>query len=1732
MSELFDPIAIVGIAARLPGAKDATEYWSNLAAGRESITTLTDDELLAAGVPRSLLDDSAYVKMAGLAPHVDGFDAAFFGMTPREAEICDPQLRLFLEVAHEAIEDAGYDPVRMSRDVAVYGACGPSRYGDLHVMENAKYRGAPDLDIMVLTSADYLATLASYKLNLRGPSMSVLTACSSSLTAVHLACQALQLGECDAAIAAAANVEIPYRTGYRWVPGGVRSADGRCRPFDASGTGTIFTSGAGAVLLKRAGDAIADGDHIWGVIHGVGITNDGSDKVSFSAPSVTGQTTAIVDAMAMAGFDPLDIGCVEMHATGTPLGDPIEMSALAAAYRRLAGGPLPAGRIPVGSVKGNIGHTNPVAGLAGLLKLALSLEHEQIPPTINVTTTNPKLEIASTPFVVNSRLRPWPKGTRTPRRAGLSSLGIGGTNVHLVVEEAPPGVRTPASGRPRIVVWSGRDETAAHANQAALAEYFAGADEADFAGAVSTLQRGRTEHPVRGAVIAGNAAQAAQVLHGAGPILAGGPAGDTAAAVVFTFPGQGSQHSAMAAGLYGTQRVFTETVDLCLEGIAKHGTDPYPLWPSTSPGEALTETAHAQPLLFAVEYALAQQWLEWGITPAAVLGHSVGELVAATVAGVFELDDALRLVTLRGQAMQHQPRGAMLVAATSPDRVPRLPADCAIAAVNAADQTVLAGPAASLAAVAEELAAAGIVTRTLRTSHGFHSPAMRPAVAEFEAGFDGVSLSAPRIPLYSAATGRLVTAGEAADPGFWARQLAEPVLFDAAVGAATAAGTGVLLEVGPGTALTGLVRRHGSVQDGRWRAMASLPRSEQGDEGAALAALAELWLAGCAVNWPGLHGGERPQRVSLPGYRFQRSRHWVDPDSDSVSSAPATGAAVAPDAAAHADPVDAPPAETVAPDAGPFTILQWTEAARPVAGGPAPGVALALVPAGDVAIVNALQQAGHDVIRVRPGAEFGERAGEYVVRPGRLAEDLDRVLHGSARPSVLVHAWATGADAGIPGVTDVADELDRTFFALLHLVQRAGGGLPSLLVLTRDAVDVSGGETVHPARAALVAAARAFGLESPDTSCRIIDVGPMIAEDQLVEELTAEAAEPVVALRGTRRWVPRQQPWQPTARPGPGIRRGGVYVITGGLGGLGLAVAKGLAATGRRPTLALLARTVRETDFTELESMGATIRVLACDVADPAQVEAALDQVGPVNGVFHLAGLPGDGMLALRAPEDAANVLRPKVSGTIALDAALAGRPPVDFVVCFSSQAALTGMVGGADYAAANAFLDAYAAARPGWLSVNWPGWATVGMARGGALAKLSAAVRQARAGGPHVDAVLSAATHWELDEHRISGAAVLPGTAMIDLILRAYLAAVPAAAAPVTLRDVVFLRPLAGEAPLRTRVAFEPEDAQWRVRVLSRPEDTPDQVWQVHAEAVVAPGGPPPRTVPVAELTAGLTPAPPRTPSATSAFVFGPRWHNIEQIWESGDTTVVRLALPAGLAAEAAAYAAHPALTDTGSGVVRRHRSGELLVPFTYRSMTWYAPLPGRLYSRLRTLPGDDPTADVEFITDEGAVVAVIEGLRMRPAKPADFGGEAPAVGEDEVEDGLPPQEGVRLLLQLLATRTPAQVAVVPHGDSTPTAQPVPAARTTPAPTLTPPVPAVTGSVQDRLAEIWRLVLGRSRIEPGDDFFELGGDSLMGVALTGRIRDAFGVNMSIGSLFDHPNLAALAAALEEEGAR
>lgn len=1772
MSTAPEAIAIIGVGARLPGALDARQFWRNLRDGVESITELSDEELLGFGVTPEELADPHYVRRVPLIPLLRDFDADFFGMTAREARVCDPQLKLFLEVSHAALEDAGLDPTAMGREVGVFGSAGQARYSDLYVHGRLQHH---EPSIIVLNNSDYVGTFTAFKLDLQGPALTVMTACSSSMVAVNLACQSLLTGECDVAVAGGANVELPYGHGYRWGPGSVRSRDGRCRPFDAAATGTVFGNGAATVVLKRLSDAVADRDHIRAVIAGTAVNNDGSEKMSFGAPSVERQTAAVVQAMAIAGVDPAEVSYVEAHGTGTAVGDPVEIAALNRAYRTVAGRELPPGSIPIGSVKANIGHTTPTAGVAGLIKLAMALEHGEIPPSINVSEPNPRLELDTTPFFVNTELRAWPRTPDRVRWAGISALGVGGTNAHLVVSEGPAPVRTPHRELPRIVVWSGKSAAAAEDGRARLADFLAELPEDTFADAVATLQQGRTAHPVRAAVIASGPAEAADAVRAApvGSPLTGEPD------VVFLFPGQGSQHAGMAAGLYGTNPVFTAAMDRCL-GLLD-GTEARERW--LADDDAMRPTRWAQPLLFAVEYALAQVLLELGVTPAAMLGHSVGELVAATVAGVLDVEDAMPLTALRGRLMQERPPGAMLAVRADPGTVePLLPQGFTIAVVNSPHQTVIAGPPDTSEAV-RRLTAVGLTVRPVPTSHAFHSPAMDAAVAPLGAAFARVPLRAPAIPVYSAAAGRLLTAEHATDPAFWARQLTEAVRFDRAIDAALGDGTHVLVEVGPGRVLTGLVGKHDAVTGHRAVAVPVLPRPRQrdrDDERSLLDALATLWVHGQRPEWAALRPDEPLRRVPVPGYPYQRVRHWVDPKAgpaapQTLAPQPIEEPAAEPVAAPAAMPVAEP---VIAAESGsPFTTATWVE--RPSTGRPAAPVtgawALALVPedrAESLPLVIALQRLGYQVMRVRPGTEFSVRDSEVRVRPGRR-EDLELVFGalsaGGRSPELLVHGWAFGGWDTVAS-SSADEQLDAAFHGLHALVSAAGrapasGRLPGVLVVTTDAVDVSGGERVHPVKATLLAAARTIAAETPGLSCRVVDVANADVEELIAELRTPAGDEPVVALRSGRRWVPRELSFVPVFSESP-LRRNGVYLITGGLGGLGLAVAGGLASTGLCPRIVLIGRTVDDPPaeaIDELLAMGAQVRVHACDVADSRAVARVLDitsaQFGAVNGILHLAGLPGNGMLAFRGYDDVRQVLRPKVAGTLVLEEALRGRPPLDFFVSFSSRAALAGMVGSGDYAAANGFLDAHAQSRRGTLgrtlSVGWPAWHTVGMAS----ARLGPSADPADA----IDytTTVSARETWALDEHRLDGRPVLPGTGHLDLVVRAVRAVLDARPdTGIVLEDVVFTTPLVADKPRQVRVRFTADGERHKFQIGSREGDA--EAWAEHAGGTVTVSTmDDPRRVPVDGITTDLSEVdiPVTGRSGNRMFTLGPRWRNIDGMWAANSTKLVSLTLPQPFLADLDAHPLHPTLLDSATAAIRDPERDGLHLPFMYRRLALYAPLPARLYSRIHRRDGTERTivGDIELIAADGTVVAEIDGFTMRRVDRDSFAAARPAKPTASVTGpgaGLDPRQGVRLLLELLAARTPAHVLVRPFQNGAPVGLQNPGIGTAPVPSpaqvwaaaappaseqrppRAEPVPPVQDdapgdAIEQKLRALWSEVLGADGFAASADFFDLGGDSMSAVELMGRIRDVFRIELSIAALFDHPTIAELSTVLRRQGA-
>jgi acyl transferase domain-containing protein/NADP-dependent 3-hydroxy acid dehydrogenase YdfG/acyl carrier protein len=908
-------IALVGMAGRFPGARDLHQFWQNLRDGREAVTFFPAEELAAAGVGPELLADPHYVRAASLLEGVELFDAPFFGYTAREAEILDPQQRLFLEQAWAALEDAGCSPSRYEGLIGVYAGVAWNTYLLSNLTSHPELFGDGGFQVFVASDKDFLPTRVSYKLNLRGPSMVVQTSCSTSLVAVHLACLSLLNYECDLALAGGVTVKVPQRQGYLHQEGGLASPDGHCRAFDARAAGTIFGSGIGVVALKRLADARAGGDAIRAVIKGSAVNNDGSLKVSYTAPSVEGQAEVIAAAQAIAGVDPATIGYVEAHGTGTSLGDPIEIAALAKVFREAT-----AARAfcAVGSVKTNVGHLDAAAGVAGLIKTVLALEHRQIPPSLNFAQPNPAIDFAASPFRVNAALCDWP-ADGAPRRAAVSSFGVGGTNAHLILEEAPAPPPAAAPARPwQLLLLSARSAEALEAATDNLADHLAdrpALDAAGLADVAHTLHAGRTVFRHRRALVARDAADAAEALRRRDParLLAAADAEDPRERpVAFLFPGQGTQHPGMARALYEGEEVFRRALDQCAELLRPAlGRDlRLLLYPAAAPDadraaarRELTSTALAQPALFAVEYALAELWISWGVRPAAMIGHSVGEYVAACLAGVMPLAGALALVAARGRLMQELPAGAMVsVPLSAAALADLLPPEAAVAALNEPERTVASGPLAAIQELERRLAAAGVASRRLHTSHAFHSPMMEPAVEPFLAEVRKLRLAPPEIPFLSNLSGGWITAEEATDAGYWARHLRQPVRFADGVGELLADPRRILLEVGPGRMLATFCRHH--PRHAGHPVVTSLPppagggdRGEGGEGGegsdaqAAMAeALGRLWLAGRRLDDAGPTSGEGRRRVPLPTYPFERQRYWIEPAERAPAGALGLGA--------------------------------------------------------------------------------------------------------------------------------------------------------------------------------------------------------------------------------------------------------------------------------------------------------------------------------------------------------------------------------------------------------------------------------------------------------------------------------------------------------------------------------------------------------------------------------------------------------------------------------------------------------------------------------------------------------------------------------------------------------------------------------------------------------------------------------------------------------------------------
>jgi len=1339
-------IAIVGMAGRFPGAGSVEELWRRLRDGEELIRFFSEEELLESGVPPAVFKDPNYVPAHGYLEGIDQFDAGFFDVNPREADITDPQIRLFLENSWAALEDAGIDPERHGGAIAVFAGCSNNAYVFENLIKNPKMIEAVGYTAAALGNhTDFLATRASYKLDLRGPSVTLQTACSTSLVATHLACQSLLSGESDVALAGGVCVTVLKKQGYTYVEGGTNTDDGHVRAFDAGGDGMLGGNAVAMVVLKRLEDAIADGDTIRAVIRGTAINNDGVDKVTFTAPSVNGQAQVILDALEVADVDPRTIGCVEAHGTATPLGDPIEIAALTQAWREKT---EDVGFCRIGTLKTNIGHTDIAAGVSGLIKAALELRHGEIVPSLHYETPNPEIDFEASPFVVNTELFSWPAPADHPRRAAVSSFGMGGTNAHAILEEAPELAPTSGGRARRLLLLSGRSPAALEANTAELADHLEAGPEQDLEDVAFTLQVGRKAFEERRAVVVGERADAVaalrklDALHSVTETCTRKGRG-----LAFMFTGQGAQYPGMMRGLYAGEPVFREELDRCCELLV----DPVGLDLRTlilpPPGEEdaaserLALTQYTQPALFCVEYALARLWMSWGVEPEAMAGHSIGEYVAACLAGVFSLEDGVRLVASRGRLIGSLPEGGAMMAVHLDEEAlrPQLPEGLSVAAINAPGLVVVSGAAVAIDALESKLEAENVSTRRLHTSHAFHSILMEPILEAFAREVAKVELHPPSIPVVSCATGTWLGDAQATDPNYWVGHVRDAVRFADCVGTLTDDPDRVLLEVGPGQTLSSLAQLTTAGRDTIVLSSTRHPREDRDDLEVLLLALGKLWTVGVDVDWEAFHGGETRRRVPLPTYAFQRQRYWVDPleTSESAWSGPARKRThVARWFYVPAWERSVPPARLprAVREEGPSCTLVFADDS---------GVA--------AAVTAALADSPGEVFTVRAGPGYAAPDEHSYVLDPTSAEDY-RTLMGDLRnrgkaPAEILHLW------GIDDAGDARAEAQRSFYGLLYLAQSLSilphdDGL-RVLVATRGMQDVLGGELTAPEKALLLGPAKAITAELNGVVCRCVDVAadattPAASERAarwLIDEVGSSAVDLAVAYRGAHRWTLgyREVPLEELEGGPASLREGGSYLVTGGLGGVGLALARMLAERARAK-LTLVGRSPLpdrgawdawiaehgEEDASsrkiarvrELEELGAEVLSVAADVCDAASLEAAVaaavERFGAVHGAIHAAGLAGAGILELKTAEVAGRVLAPKVEGTRNLEAALAGQE-LDFLVLCSSISSAILDVGQVDYTAANAYLDAFAQHRRNAgtpvVAVNWDAWQEVGMA-------------------------------------------------------------------------------------------------------------------------------------------------------------------------------------------------------------------------------------------------------------------------------------------------------------------------------------------------------------------------------------------------------------------------------------
>jgi acyl transferase domain-containing protein/acyl carrier protein len=1353
-----DFIAVIGVSGRFPEAATVDELWKNLLAGRDCLHTFTDDELDQLGIPSHVYSAPNFIRRGTRLPFQTSFDYRFFGFTPKEAEVMDPQSRIFLEEAYSALENAGIDPLTEDRPVGVFAGSNPNDYS---VLQGAVDQTDPlsAFDRLIGSDKDFLATRLSHRLNLTGPALTLQTACSTSLVAVHLAVQSLLSRECTVALAGGVTVNFRQGVGYFYQDGMILSPTGECRAFDAEAAGTTLGQGCGVVVLKRLADAVAEGDNVLAVVRGSSINNDGSDKAGYTAPSVNGQSEAIEIAQEIAEVAPETITYIEAHGTGTKVGDPIEIAGLTRAFERGTDRKQFCG---IGSVKSNVGHLDAAAGIAGFIKAVMAIKHGILPASIHYSKPNPDIEFEKTPFYVNDTTSAWLTDPGVPRRAGVSAFGIGGTNAHVILEE-PPVLPTPMSSRrtAELLVVSARTKEAVGRRLAQLGEAFQADPALDLGHVAATLRDRRAAFPFRTTVaITGNDEGPAGAIQraAAAPIVR--RAADTSPLTTFLFSGQGAQYVNMGRGLYESSPAFAGAFDHCADlflpliGTDLRGLVFAPAGSEDQASRTLRETAFTQPALFAIEYAAAQMLSSLGVTADAVVGHSIGEYAAAVHAGIMSVEDATLLVARRGQLMQSMEPGSMLSVSANMTQLPTPPSDVELAADNARDIVAYSGPTPSIESFKAQLDELDIRCTILRTSHAFHSAMMEAAVDQFETVVGSVTLSEPSLPMASNVTGTWITPDEATDPAFWASQIRRPVLFRACIATVAASGTAAFIEVGPGRPLVALTQQNNAIDPAKTATVQLFRSAKQktDDWSGALAAVGSLWSAGVSIDWyrfrsvdPNGAHETMSAHVALPSYPFERNDVW-GPEHRHILAMPRPGTSSAVDQTIRNDNDKWLYAEAFKRGRRVRTIS--TDVVR------RPVVLFAPATPTGAHLTGLIQDHLGDCVVISPGAPGSAptliNENSYSVDPSDAEgfETLVTDLLTSRAPGHIIHAWMMEEVApSIEVVERTTAQLESGVLAVEALARLSGsiltGSSTQLDVVTTDAFELGRTRRVRPGSAALTGTVKVLPIEFTSIAARHLDLAGQPGADELnhlVGELAvlqtvdpASVSEPVIAaLRDGRVWTPWVALDETSAHNSNRLKQHGSYLIVGGLGGVGLSIAEHLARK-YSAKLTLTSRSGRPTPdpsnpelshrlavLDEIEGVASGVEIVAADASDLEAMTIAFDRAeeahGHIDGVIVAAGLADQrGGVATRSRQDSIDMMAAKVHGSVVvLD--LAASRDLDFVLLSSSIASTLyhNRFGQISYVTGNTFAQAAAtAARADGIpavTVAWDDWKDMGM--------------------------------------------------------------------------------------------------------------------------------------------------------------------------------------------------------------------------------------------------------------------------------------------------------------------------------------------------------------------------------------------------------------------------------------